>query len=133
MRGIKNRSIGWWMGIILSVLLLMGIGIFGYIKMNFLVKGIVIKTEIIRDEDPSLIEIKGNAMNAIHLKINGREIFIDKKGNFSEMVYLLPGLSILSLNAVDQFGKLTNKEMRFVSKGTFPTKSKVVETPKEII
>ena len=112
---IKNRSIEWWMGIILSVGLLLIIGVYCYSKVDFLMKGVRIKADIVQQENSSLVQITGNAKNSIHLNLNGREIFIDKEGNFSELISLLPGFSIISINAEDKFGKLTEKQFKIIS------------------
>lgn len=116
MKMTRHRSIGWWMSISLVTVFILVIGVFSYFKMDFLVKGVQIKAKIIRQGDSSLVQVVGNAKNAIHLKLNGREIFIDKDGNFSEAVYLLPGLSIVSLKTVDKFGKISKKKFEIWSK-----------------
>ena len=45
----------------------------------------------------SVTKITGNAKNAINLTLNGREIFIDLEGNFSETIALLPGYNIVNI------------------------------------
>ncbi len=122
MKMMRHRSIGWWMGISLVTGLILIIGVFSYFKMDFLVKGVQIKARIVRQGDSALVQVVGNAKNAIHLKLNGREIFIDKKGNFSEAVYLLPGLSIISIKAIDKFGKKKVKKFEILSKPEVKTK-----------
>ncbi len=115
---LRYKDIGWWVSVIAITLMLLSIGFFGYMKTRHLIQGVDIKTELSRRENSSLLRIKGNAMNAIHLKLNGREIYIDKEGNFSEMVDLLPGLSVIKLNAVDRFGKETEKEFKIINKNS---------------
>jgi len=64
--------------------------------MDFLVKGVQIKARIVRQGDSALVQVVGNAKNAIHLKLNGREIFIDKKEIFrKQFIYFLDFLSFL--------------------------------------
>lgn len=111
---IKKRSIKWWVGVSSCIILFFVIGIFSYLKMDFLVKGVEIKATLDRSSSSSLVQINGNAKNSIHLSLNGREIFIDKEGNFSETVGLLPGFSIISLEAKDKFGKSANKKFEIV-------------------
>src|SRR3989339_398185 len=48
--------------------------------------------------------ITGNAKNAVLLTLNGREISIDKEGNFNETIALSPGYNIVSIEAKDKFG-----------------------------
>ena len=40
-----------------------------------------------------------------------REINIDKNGNFSEPIVLIPGLSVITIDTQDKFGK--DKEKKF--------------------
>jgi len=114
MKIIKNRNIKWWVGILSGFLLFSGIMIFGYTKIDFLVKGIQIKATMDFESTSSLVEVSGNAKNSIYLSLNGREIFIDKDGNFSEKVGLLPGYSIISLKAKDKFGKSAEKNFEII-------------------
>jgi hypothetical protein len=57
-------------------------------------------------------------MNAIYLSLNGREIYIDKDGTFTEPVALLPGLSVVTLDAQDKFGKTFEKKFEVVYEET---------------
>jgi len=111
---IKDKNIKWWVEISSCVFLFSFILIFGYSKVSFIVKGVEIKAEITRDEHSSLIKINGNAENSVLLSLNGREIFIDENGNFSETVGLLPGLSVISLEAKDKFGKSDEQKFSLV-------------------
>jgi len=82
--------------------------------MNFIVKGVEIKATLERNNTSPLVQVSGNAKNSIHLSLNGREIFIDKDGNFSETIGLLPGFSVISLEAKDKFGKFAEKKFKIV-------------------
>ena len=64
----------------------------------------------------SIINITGNAINAIHLKLDGREISINKKGDFTETLALLPGYNIISIEAIDKFGKIDDKNYKLTYK-----------------
>ena len=44
-----------------------------------------------------IINITGNAKNAINLELNGRDISIDQKGNFNETIALLLGYNIINI------------------------------------
>ena len=113
---IEKINIKWWVNALFFVTLFSIIIIFAYIKTDFLVKGIKIEAAIDLKNSSSLVEVKGNAQNSIYLSLNGREIFIDREGNFSELVKLLPGFSIISLEAKDQFGKTDKKQFKVVQK-----------------
>jgi len=111
MRDIKNKNIKWWLGFGSCVLLFSLIGIFAYMKTSFLFKGVQIIATIDRNESSPLATIKGHAKNATYITLNGREIFIDKDGSFSEPVALIPGFSVITIDTQDKFGK--SKERKF--------------------
>ncbi len=110
MQNIKNRNIKWWLSIVSCMILFVTIGVFTYMKMGFLINGIRITATIEHADTSSLIEVKGVALNAVYLSLNGREIFIDKDGAFTETMALLPGLGVVTLDAQDKFGKTTEKK-----------------------
>jgi len=59
-------------------------------------------------------EITGNAINAINLTLNGREISIDENGNFNETIALLSGYNIINIKAQDKFGYVDEKNYKLV-------------------
>jgi len=119
-QNIKNKSIKCWVGIISCVALFVFIGGFAFMKMEFIFKGVQIEAKIDRDNS-SIAQVKGNAKNATHLSLNGREIFIDKEGSFTEPVALLPGFSVMTLEAQDKFGNKAEKKFELVYEGDSPT------------
>jgi hypothetical protein len=88
--------------------------------MFFLVKGVEIKATITQKDDSSLAVVEGIASKATHITLNGREIFIDKEGNFSESIAILPGFSIVTLDARDKFGKTAIKKFELVKSENAP-------------
>lgn len=96
------------------VILFAVIMVFSYEKMCFLFKGVKIEARIEQKDTSSLALIKGVAAKATYITLNGREIFIDKNGNFSESIAMLPGFSIVTLNARDKFGKTAEKKFEVV-------------------
>ena len=119
-KSIKNKNMKWWIGIGSCVLLFAIIGIFGYEKMCFVWKGVEIKATIEKQEGSSLAVIKGIAAKATRITLNGREIFIDKEGNFSESIAVLPGFSVVTLDAKDKFGKTAMKKFEIVKEENAP-------------
>ena len=113
---IKNKNMKWWVGIISCVALFSIIGVFSYKKMCFIWNGVKIEATLEKVDGTSLALIKGVALKATHLTLNGREIFIDKEGNFSESVSILPGFYVITLNAKDRFGKTAEKKFELVGK-----------------
>ena len=64
----------------------------------------------------SVTEITGNADNAKHLLINGREINISQEGDFKDFLVLAPGYNIITISAEDKFGKITKKTYEVIKK-----------------
>jgi hypothetical protein len=62
--------------------------------------------------DNPLVEVTGTAQRVAYIKINGRQIFADTKGYFSDKLLLLPGYNIISIEVNDKFGKAISKEVR---------------------
>jgi hypothetical protein len=116
MKQIKEKNIKWWIGVISFMILFLGIGTFAFLKMEFIWKGVEVQAQIQKDET-SLAKIKGNAKNATYITLNGREIFIDKNGEFEEVIALLPGFSVIKIDAKDKFGNFDEKKFEIVRKG----------------
>ncbi|MCH7492125.1 helix-turn-helix domain-containing protein [Patescibacteria group bacterium] len=55
----------------------------------------------------TMIDIRGSTEPEIQLKINGREIFLDAKGNFLETVILSEGLNTIIITAEKRQSKVT--------------------------
>src|ERR1035437_5335444 len=62
----------------------------------------------------SVINITGNAKNAINLTLDGREISVDQQGNFNETIILLPGYNVIDIKARDKFGKSDEKNYKLM-------------------
>lgn len=62
----------------------------------------------------NIIKLTGNARNAINLILNGREISVDKEGNFSETIALLSGYNIISIKAKDKFEYVDEKDYKLM-------------------
>lgn len=68
--------------------------------------------------DP-LIRAEGKASNVARLFINGRQVFTDEAGNFSDTLLLGEGHNIIELRAEDRFGRTQIKTREVVFSGTF--------------
>jgi hypothetical protein len=53
--------------------------------------------------------ITGLATNITRISLDDRQIFVDKKGAFSEKLLVPPGYTIIKLAAQDKFGRVTQK------------------------
>lgn len=66
--------------------------------------------------EDSLVIIRGRAKNIAWISLNGRQIFTDEEGNWSEKLIVSPGLSIMTVKARDRFGRETEKILQIVLK-----------------
>ena len=57
----------------------------------------------------SAIDILGRADRVNSLTINGMSVSLDEQGNFKETVVVFPGVNMITLEAMDQFGRSTEK------------------------
>ncbi|MDP2788603.1 MAG: hypothetical protein Q8O46_00920 [bacterium] len=91
--------------------------LYSFARSKDLIWGVKIKDVNIVDGTKvasSALEITGNAKNAIRLTLNGREISIDQKGNFNEIIALLSGFNIVNIKAEDKFGKIDEKNYQLM-------------------
>ncbi|MFA7285774.1 MAG: hypothetical protein WC011_02925 [Candidatus Paceibacterota bacterium] len=64
------------------------------------------------DQNP--LRITGIARHAVYLSLNGREISIDKDGNWDETIALLSGYNIIEIEARDKFGNTDAKNYKLM-------------------
>ena len=91
--------------------------IFAFVNSMDLMFGVKIKNVNIVDGSKvtdSVIEVTGNAKNAVDITLNGREISIDRAGNFNETIALSSGYNIITIKAVDKFGKSDEKDYQLI-------------------
>ncbi|OGI63380.1 hypothetical protein A2914_00045 [Candidatus Nomurabacteria bacterium RIFCSPLOWO2_01_FULL_41_21] len=91
--------------------------VYGFFRSRDLIFGVKIRDVNIMDGTKiteSVNTITGNVKNAVNLILNGREISIDKEGNFKETIALLPGYNIVSIEAKDKFGKSDEKNYQLI-------------------
>lgn len=61
-----------------------------------------------------LVTLKGTTKNVKTLTMNGRILYIDEQGNWSERLMLPPGYNIIELEGVDRFGNKTRQKIDVV-------------------
>lgn len=93
--------------------------LYGFFRSQDLIFGVKIKDVNIVDGQTfteNVVNIAGNAKNAVNLSLNGRSVSIDKAGNFSETVALLSGYNVVSIEATDKFGNSDSKNYKLIYK-----------------
>jgi hypothetical protein len=107
----------------LIVILFLFILIYAFIRSKGLIFGVKIKDVNLTNgatvtED--IINLTGNAKNAINLTLNDREISINQAGNFNETISLLPGYNTITLKAKDKFGNSDEENYQLIYKQEIP-------------
>ena len=90
---------------------------YGFFGSHSLIVGVKIKDVNITDgakATDNILEVEGNAQNAIYLALDGREISVDEAGNFHETIALYPGYNIMTLTAKDKFGYVDEKNYKII-------------------
>ncbi len=98
-------------------LLVAGFGIYGLFKAWGFLEG----PKIIIDEPKSgrvfknsYINVRGQAKNIASISLNGRRIFIDENGAFSENLLLAMGYNIMQMEAADKFGRSIKEKREII-------------------
>lgn len=61
--------------------------------------------------DKSPIELSGTTKRINDMHLNGRKIFTDRNGAFTEHVYMHSGYNNITIRASDRFGKYTTQHI----------------------
>ncbi len=87
-----------------------------YFQARNLIHGpsIVLSTEFETIQRERSLLLTGNARNVVVLRLNGREIHTDERGNFSETLVLQNGYTVMTLEAVDRYGRDTTLERTYI-------------------
>ncbi|OGI95601.1 hypothetical protein A2917_03570 [Candidatus Nomurabacteria bacterium RIFCSPLOWO2_01_FULL_42_17] len=91
--------------------------IYAFFRSHDLIFGVQIKNVNLTDGakvGDNILKITGNAKNAINLTLNGREISINKEGDFNETFALLVGYNIINITAKDKFGYTDEKNYKLI-------------------
>jgi hypothetical protein len=102
-----------WLLIILAVVFV----IYCLFQARFLILGPQVSITSHRDgmvvTSPS-VTLEGTARNTAWLNLNGRQIFTDEGGHWSEKLILALGPSIMTVRARDRFGRESTKSITLI-------------------
>ncbi|MFA5831193.1 MAG: hypothetical protein WC878_05180 [Candidatus Paceibacterota bacterium] len=90
---------------------------YSYFRTKDFLKGPVLEISAPKNGeifDTALIKISGASKNLAFLNLDGRKIFTDKEGNWSEKLLLQPGLNIIEIQATDRFGREVKRTRQVV-------------------
>ena len=100
-----------WAVIILVVVAVAGYGLF---EARKLLEGPIITIESPQDgsaTSSSGVLIAGVAQNISFLTINDKASYTDEEGHFADLLSLPSGFTVLTVAAVDRFGRRTSKSV----------------------
>ena len=112
---------------IAGIILITGtIVIYSYIQFRGVIEGpdIILDSPTSHMSTTTLILVRGHVKNAKSTTLQGRSIFIDTKGLFSEELLLSEGYNIIVLTAADAQGRNTRKAIEVFYENQSP-----LETP----
>lgn len=66
--------------------------------------------------DAGEMMLEGKAGNVAWISLNGRQIFVDEEGVFSEKLITPIGPSIITVSAKDRFGRETEKRIQILAR-----------------
>lgn len=76
---------------------------------------ISIKTESVKDGasiEQGIVKIFGSAKKATNLYINGKSTSVTKTGQFEDAIALPAGYNIVTITAIDKFGKVSSETLK---------------------
>lgn len=91
--------------------------LYSIFQARFLILGPRIQITSPREGHPvenPLVMLEGRAQNVSWISLNDRQIFTDEKGKWSEKLIVSRGLSIMTLQARDRFGREIRKSLRII-------------------
>lgn len=106
---------------ILAGTMVLGIGLFVFGNIKDLIFGSPLRVEIVPDGttlSEGFLPITGVAEHARTVSVNGRTLFIDREGNFSDGIILSPGYNVVEVALQNQFGKQTVRTYHLVFDGS---------------
>jgi hypothetical protein len=92
--------------------IVLGIGGYGLFEARRLIEGPIITIESPRDGSATSsigVIVSGTALNISFLTINDKPSYTDKAGHFTELLSIPPGFTVLTVRAVDRFGRRATK------------------------
>lgn len=97
--------------IALVVICLVGYGLF---EARKLIEGPIITIDMPRDGSATSttgVVIAGEAENISFLTINDKSSYTDEQGHFAELLSLPPGVTVLTVAAIDRFGRRAQRSV----------------------
>jgi hypothetical protein len=102
------------------------IGGYGLFEARRLIEGPVITIDSPVNESATSstgVIISGTALNISFLAINDKPSYTDQAGHFDELLSIPPGFTVLTVSAVDRFGRRASKSVSITVLNYCPIKN----------
>ena len=105
---------------VVKYLLVAGFLVCLVLYITFQARFLIVGPEITLVHEPASVQnnptvtLAGTARNIAKITLNGRQIFTDQSGYFSEALVLENGYTIATITATDRYGRETNVVRSFV-------------------
>ncbi|MEA2112609.1 MAG: hypothetical protein U9P50_01380 [Patescibacteria group bacterium] len=103
--------------IILASLIVISVLSYTYYQTKDYLKGPILELDSPKNNSThhqNSVAIEGHAKNISFISMNGRQIFTDQSGRFSEEVILSKGINIIDIFAKDKFERENEKILNLV-------------------
>ncbi len=112
----KNFSLGTIIYLAIIAIILGLLGSYVLFQARHIITGpvITLSEEPTPIQEGGTVTLTGRAINIVSLSLNGRTIYTDDLGNFTEMLVLPPGYTIMTLTARDRYGRTHSIERTYV-------------------
>lgn len=99
----------------MGAVVLVGILWYGHFQARFFLAGPLIELEPLETVQTERVAvIRGRAENITEITLNGKSIYTDEAGNFTDEIILPDGYTIMTIRAADRFGRTTSLEKELV-------------------
>lgn len=98
-----------WYKALLVIGIIVGVGWYGAFQARNLLEGprIALHSPTETAHHEQMITVTGDTENIVALSLNGKSIFTDETGQFTEKLVLEQGYTIMTLTATDRYGRET--------------------------
>lgn len=113
LRTLTLRALLYYTAVSLCVCFVVGYTLF---QARFLIVGprVAFENEATSVQTERVVTLQGVAENIVKLTLNGRQIYTDKSGYFTEALVLENGYTIATLKAHDRYGRTETYTKQFV-------------------
>lgn len=111
----RTTNIKKFLGVGVFIGLFVFIVFYAFFQTRSLARGVDLVVKGISDGaifEGNILNLTGQATHAKHIRINDREILVDKDNNFSDELVLSPGYNIITIEAEDKYDKKTEASYR---------------------